>query len=308
MWGGVTIPAATLTPDDALWKQLAAGRLAASELTNGTLSVSGTLAGAARIDWPQGEQPRWHAGVSLTNGAAHYAAGRAWGVTGVTARVDLTGGRHCWHMAPSTLRCAGAQIAGLGFDESRVQWQWLGDELLIDCAELGWCGGTARFYGLRLDPRDPELDGVLYLERLDAGRLLATIKPLQGTATGHLYGRLPLQLRHGRILLTDGFLFALPGERGNLQLREHRFIDDYLARSGLSVALRKKIAAALLDLDYSVLRFDLTAGGAPEAHLGIKIEGESAGDSSLPPVALDINVKGPLEALLNIGLQANRGK
>jgi hypothetical protein len=78
-----------------------------------------------------------------------------------------------------------------------------------------------------------------------------------------------------------------------------------LSRAGLPVVVQKNVADALGDLNYDVLRLDLSSTTAREAKLVMKLAGRAAHDPKLPPVDLDIRVNGPLEALLNFGLQMN---
>ncbi len=302
----LSIPATTLTTDDGLWQHLGSSGVP-PRMARDALTLSGQLAATARVDWVRGQAPQWQAELAVTNGEVRVEDEQGWQIDGLATRLSA-GGATGRYLPPVTTRFAHATLAGQVLDGGSVRWQWLGDELLVERAELAWCGGWVQLYAVRIDPRHPDLDFVLYLDRLEAGRLLEVIKLLKGSATGHLYGRMPLRVQRGRVMLSDGFLFALPGERGNLQLSDTRVFDEYLARSGLPSAVRKQISASLRNLDYHVLRFDLSAGGAPEARLNIKIEGQSAADRKLPPVSLDMRVNGPLEALLNFGLNMNKGK
>ncbi len=239
--------------------------------------------------------------LSLTNPIAIDLQGLH---TTLTLAADGHGGSRLLPIESTFTR---AVVAGIVIDGGRVRWRLDPDELLIERADLGWCGGTLRLYAVRVDLRQPDIDLVLYAEQIEAGALLALIKPLHGTATGHLYGRIPLRVDGGRIRLSEGFLYALPGEAGHLQLASTPFMRDYLARTSLPDAMQKNIMATLADLTYHVLRFDLDAASVREARLVMKLAGKASKDGSLPPVDLDVRVNGPLESLLNFGLQMNSG-
>ena len=69
----------------------------------------------------------------------------------------------------------------------------------------------------------------------------------------------------------------------------------------------QRLIEEVADLTYHVLRFDLDAASVREARLVMKLAGKASKDGSLPPVDLDVRVNGPLESLLNFGLQMNSG-
>ncbi|MDD5704529.1 MAG: YdbH domain-containing protein [Kiritimatiellae bacterium] len=301
----VNVPAVTLTERDGLWNRLKqGGRLPQGA---GVLHLSGEVAGAASLNSDGGNVLRWQAWLGVSNGAVRVEGRSALSISGIVTRLSAGGDLENLRAGPVTTRFEHAQAAGLTIDGGILRWQWLDDYLLIESAELRWCEGRAQLYALRLRPDAPDLDFVLYLDRLDAGQVLKVVKPLHGAATGHLYGRLPVRVRRGRVRLSEGYLFAMPGETGTLQLDDTGFIEDYLKRAGMSYDVRKQVSSAMRSLDYDVLRFDLTAGGEPEARLALRVEGRSSRDRTLPPVTLDLNLHGPIETLLNLGLQMNKG-
>ena len=271
-----------------------------------TLAFSGLVSLDGHVVLQPGREPVWHGAAGLEAGRVTVGGAVTGSLDGLRTalRVDGVGPRA--RVAPLLTTFTNGLLAGLEIRGGTIHWR-LGDrELLVEKAEFDWCGGKARVYAVRVDLARPDIDFVLYIDRMDAGELIRLIKPLDGTATGHLYGRLPLRIRQGRILLSEGFLYALPGERGNLKLRDTRFLRDYFERAGLSSAMRKNLADALADLDYDVLRVDLSTTAAREGKLVLKLAGQAAGNRELPPVDLDIRVNGPLEALLNLGLQVNK--
>ena len=271
-----------------------------------TLAFSGRVSLDGRVVLEPGREPVWQGAVGLEAGRVSVGGAVPGSVDGLRTdlRVDGVGPRA--RIAPLATTFTNAVLNGIEVRGGTIHWRVGERELLVEKAELGWCGGQARVYAVRVDLARPDIDLVLYIDRMDAGELIRLIKPLDGTATGHLYGRLPLRIRQGRLQLSEGFLYALPGERGNLRLRDTRFLQDYFERAGLSSAMRKNLADALADLDYDVLRVDLSTTSAREGKLVLKLAGQAAGNRGLPPVDLDIRVNGPLEALLNLGLQVNK--
>ncbi len=271
-----------------------------------TLAFAGLVALDGRVVLEPGREPVWQCAAGLVTGRAEVGGAVPGSVEGLRTALQVDGVGPRVRIAPMVTTFTNAVLAGLGVNGGTIHWR-IGDrELLVEKAEFDWCGGKARVYAVRVDLDTPDIDLVLYIDRMEAGELIRLIKPLDGTATGRLYGRLPLRIRQGRVQLSEGFLYALPGERGNLKLRDTRFLQDYLAQAGLTPAMRRNLADALADLDYDVLRVDLSTTAAREGKLVLKLAGQAAGNRGLPPVDLDIRVNGPLEALLNLGLQVNK--
>ena len=297
---------AKLTPRDPL---VAAGlaRVALPPAVHDTLDFAGRVSLDGRVVLEPGREPFWHATVGLDAGRVAVSGKVPAVIDGLRTGLRVEGvGPHV-RLAPLVTSFTNAALAGLEVPGGTLRWRLAQKELLVEEAEFDWCGGKARLYAVRLDLTHPDdLDLVLYIDRMDAGELIRLIKPLDGTATGHLYGRLPLRIRQGQVRLSEGFLYSLPGERGNLKLHNTRFLQDYLAKIGLPSGTRKNLVDALADLDYHIFRADLSTSVEREAKLVLKLAGRAAANRELPPVDLDIRVNGPLEALLNLGLQVNK--
>ena len=191
-----------------------------------TLAFAGLVSLDGRVVLEPGREPVWQCAAGLVAGRAEVGGAVPGSVEGLRTalRVDGVGPRA--RIAPMVTTFTNAVLAGILVNGGTIHWR-IGDrELLVEKAEFDWCGGEARVYAVRVDLARPDIDLVLYIDRMDAGELIRLIKPLDGTATGHLYGRLPLRIRQGRVQLSEGFLYALPGERGNLKLRDTRFLQD----------------------------------------------------------------------------------
>ena len=281
-------------------------RLGLSATIRETLAFSGLVSLDGRVVLEPGREPVWQCAAGLEAGRATLGGTVPGSLDGLCTALHVDGVGPRARIAPLVTTFTNTVLAGLGIRGGTIHWRVGDRELLVEKAEFDWCGGQARVYAVSVDLARPDIDLVLYIDRMDAGELIRLIKPLDGTATGHLYGRLPLRIHQGRLQLSEGFLYALPGERGNLRLRDTRFLQDYFERAGLSSAMRKNLADALADLDYDVLRVDLSTTSARAGKLVLKLAGQAAGNRGLPPVDLDIRVNGPLEALLNLGLQVNK--
>jgi hypothetical protein len=79
-----------------------------------------------------------------------------------------------------------------------------------------------------------------------------------------------------------------------------------LERSGIKGDVQKPLAQALSDLDFNMLKLDLEPRADGEGTLRIKLVGKSNDKAWPAPVDLNLNLHGPLEKLVNMGLDASR--
>jgi len=267
-------------------------------------SCDGEVAGSAALDWSSRSPARVTINLTLRDGNA-VNSNRLWSVHGLRTELHHAGSLPL-RLTPSiNTHFDNLAVAGIAIEGGHVQWRWQPGELFVERADLAWCGGWLRAYALRLDTANPTTDCILYIDRLDLGRLLKLFRVLESEGTGILYGRVPIRYDHGRVFLSDGFIYSLPGQGGTLSIKNTRVIEDTLIRSGLKPEIRKNVLAALRGLRYSVFRVDLKPGVATDSDLHVTISGDAI-QKGLPPINLDMNVRGPLENLLNLGLQVNK--
>ena len=82
---------------------------------------------------------------------------------------------------------------------------------------------------------------------------------------------------------------------------------DNLAIGGLPEEMRDNLAKALSDLDYKVLKFELSRGdGRETSTLAVKLEGSATCGKTTVPVNLDLAFHGDFDELLNLGLKFGR--
>jgi hypothetical protein len=80
-------------------------------------------------------------------------------------------------------------------------------------------------------------------------------------------------------------------------------MEGLLEKAGISPKLKRPLSHALSDLEFSAIRFDLENGGRDDSVLRIKLKGESKYEKWPAPVDLNINLHGPLETILNLGME-----
>ncbi len=182
---------------------------------------------------------------------------------------------------------------------------WRADprELFVEKARAGWCGGQVQLFAVRADVRRQRADLTLFIDHVQLSEILGLVRAMPGTGQGVLYGRLPLRYEGGDVRFSDGFLYSLPGEGGRVQIRDTAMIESAL--KGIDPAVRRQVVTALNDLAFSVFRLDLEPPATPggDAALKLRLSGQADKRADLPPVNLNVNLRGPLEALFNMGMR-----
>ena len=255
--------------------------------------------------------PAWDAAVRFSDLSAALPLGAGEGtkeasLAGGAGLLRLRGFGPHFDIPPFFLRFDEA-----GFDRYRLERGVLSfraddpTRLLLTEGSAGFCGGRVRVYALHLDLASLDAGFTLLLDNLDAGRVLALFPQVRGTATGTLHGKLPLAVRGGKqVRLRDAFLYSPPGQVGRLELEEAHVLVDKLRETGLPDETCASLEKALGNLDYEVLRLDLTQNRDGQGLLAVRLDGSASEGKKKTPVNLRLNFNGQLEEMINVGLQA----
>jgi len=227
-------------------------------------------------------------------------------VRGVTAEVPFLAGVIFRTIESPFVTFTEARAGNVRFDRGRVDFQVTRRGIFVDRAEVGWCGGSLNAYSVNWDFVRPHDDFVVYADRIDLGEALMMIMPFKGRMAGVLYGRFPVGIDQGHVRLAPGFLYSLPGQGGSLRLEDSAQMRLLLDRSGIKGEVQEPLAKALSDLDFSTLKLDLEPREDGEGTLRIKLVGKSNDKAWPAPVDLNLNLHGPLEKLVNMGLDVSR--
>lgn len=251
-------------------------------------------------------QPIEFRGVWQVRDATVESTAQQWQVAGLSGTAFLNGRTpDDWRLeAKEDTRFVSATFGNLRLTNGRCRWVVTPHEVFVEQGGFNWCGGDVQMYAVHVALNNPQAECVLYIDQVDLGQLLTQMKVLRGTGSGSLYGRLPLRLQVGFLRLSDGFLYSLPGQGGRLKLTNTEYLAQVLAQSQVSALVRDRLMAALTDFDFSLFRMDLEPPDVQgEAVLRLRIAGQAHAKAGEPPVELNVNVKGPLEQLFNMGLK-----
>ncbi|MEI7947446.1 MAG: YdbH domain-containing protein [bacterium] len=188
-------------------------------------------------------------------------------------------------------------------NKGEVLFQLTPEEFFIEQARVDFCKGQLNTYSIHLNLKQPNTDLIVYADRVDLGETLMMVTPLTGKIEGVLYGRFPVKIADKKIHLSPGFLYSLPGQGGMFRLDDVRQIEPWLAQAGIQSEVQGPLAKALGNMDFSTLRMELeTPPDKGEAVLRLKIAGKSNDKEWPAPVDLNLNLHGPLEKVLNMGI------
>lgn len=177
------------------------------------------------------------------------------------------------------------------------------ERIAVQHATLEAFGGRVATEPFKFFPHLSELEAVLLVDGLAVEQLLALAKDVPAQATGLVDGRVPLRIDGSGIRLGTGWLELKRGAYAEVKFNAEGLLTRGAAPSSAQYAVLKKIEGGLLRLRLSALRLDIRPPKAPVGRSAvIHLVGEPVDPEVKAPVTLDLNVNGPLESLLNLGL------
>ncbi len=267
--------------------------------TGQALSLTGQVAATAAVTLAAGKAPVVRLQAAVTNLDVSGLA-EPWQVAGIAAQVVLDGPRGWRTPQGQVLSFRSAKKGNLRAEDARVQWQFRREAFLVEQADLQWCRGALHVYGVTYNIHNPDLNCVLYADKIHLGSLMAQTKALQGTGDANLFGRIPVRIQNGKLRLLESYLHTSPGEAGVLKLADDRLVDAALPEGSLNAGVRDKLRSALQNLNLSVFRVQLSGSGT-NAVLGMHITGRPAEDDRAQPIELNVNFHCDLDQLLDYG-------
>lgn len=309
---------ATLARVDGAWRAEATAQVPSFRLTEadaalaplrkamGDATFSAGVSAQVQAKFAPGAPPIVTGTVSVAEGTVALPS-RKFTIDGITTALRLDNLVSLQTAPSQKLTFTSARVSGTTLDRGSVQFALRGPQtLFLEKVELGWCGGQLATYAVDLDLQHPQGEATLYADGIEVNRVLALFRNLKGTGEGHLHGRIPVRYGQGKVGVSDAFLYAAPGEAGRLQLEPDNFIGTALGKSGADSATVARVKDALRDFQYNTFRLDLTRENTQDSLLRVKLEGTPRRNPGQEPIDLNVNLRGPLDQLLNLGLQMGR--
>ena len=257
--------------------------------------------------------PQWTLETKLRNGSASMKSGAIpMSLSGASGTLKMKGFGPHFDIHPMPISFTNAVIGTVSFDAGRAIMLADQESLVISEGSVSFCGGFIRLYALYLSFKRLSTGFTVFVDGVEVEKFLTMFPELEGTtATGRLYGRIPLYIFQNRseIRLRDSFLYTPPGDVGKICVGDAARVEELLVSGGLPRPIAANLAKALRNLDYTVLRMNLyQPKGGGEGKLAIRLEGESREGKTITPVDLNINLSGVLEKILNIALKTAKMK
>ena len=207
---------------------------------------------------------------------------------------------------PGALRVRELRTGQLTLRDLRWEFAFAGpDRIAVSQVSLLALGGRVSAEPFRFVPSRAELDAVLLVEDISVEEVMALTKDLPAKATGRVNGRFPVHLDGAGLRLGTGWLELKPGVHAEIQFNAKGLLTGGSAPGSPSYAVLEKVESGLLKLKISEMRLDIRPTNAPEGRTAqLHMKGEPLDPGVKAPVTLDLNVNGPLEKLLNMGMDS----
>jgi hypothetical protein len=228
---------------------------------------------------------------------------RGFSVGGVDADLAVTDFTR-FQTQPGTLRVRELHSGGLTATDVNLGLAFKDlNHVNVSRAALQTLGGTlsAEPFSLQLDRS--EVEATVLAEGLDVVEILALSKDVPGTAVGRVNGRLPIRIDESGLRFGTGWLELKSGVRAEVQLKAAGLLTGGVSPSNPSYGMLQRVESGLLRLHVTELRLDVRPPNAPPGRSAqLHIAGEPVDPTVKAPVTLDLNVNGPIERLINLGM------
>lgn len=207
---------------------------------------------------------------------------------------------------PGAIRVREVRVGNFPLRDLKAEVALAGSEkIVVSSLSLQALGGRASAEPFKYFPRLHEIDAVLLVDSISVEEVMALTQDLPAKATGRVNGRFPVRIDDSGVRLGSGWLELKPGVYAELQLQATGLLTGGMSEKSPSYAVLKQVESGLLKLKISELRLDIRPPNAPPGRSAqLRISGSPVDPNVKAPVTLDLNVNGPLEKLLNLGLDS----
>ncbi len=188
----------------------------------------------------------------------------------------------------------------------------------IEKSSFNWCNGNVDTQSFRIIPDSDDYSLTLYCSRLDLAMMLGQLGDMNAEGKGTVNGKIPLDVRNGKIKIVDGFLNSVPGDGGSIRLKGTETLAKGLLTDSPQFGQLELALEALKDYEYKWAKLELNSeedtllmrlqfDGKPARPLPFEFSPELGGfariesgkaGSLFQGISLDINLKLPLNEIL----------
>jgi hypothetical protein len=207
---------------------------------------------------------------------------------------------------PGTVHIDELRVGEIVASDLDFQLAFAGPEVIaVHRATLRALGGRLSAEPFKFFPRHAELEATLVADGIVVEQVLALAKDVPAKATGLVDGRVPIRIDASGLRFGSGYLELKRGAYAEIQFNASGLLTRGVAPNNPSYATLQQVESGLLRLRLSELRLDLRPADAPPGRSAtIRMAGQPVDPTVNAPVSLNLNVNGPLEHLLNLGLDS----
>jgi hypothetical protein len=253
----------------------------------------------------------WSEGKLTATASARFAGGRIEGLAspviaeGIEADVEFT------DLAALRSKQATVRVreitAGKVTLANLTAWLALAGSDLIDVTRVSAqaFGGELAMEAFTFVPSRKAVDTIVVFEGISAEEVMKLTEDLPARAAGKVSGRLPVQLDAVGLRLGTGWLGLQPGSTAEIQFNAAGLLTAGASPSSANYQVLQRVESGLLKLRVNELRLDIRPTDGPASRTArLHVAGEPVDPGLKAPVTLDLNVNGPLESLLNLGMKS----
>jgi hypothetical protein len=207
---------------------------------------------------------------------------------------------------PGSLRIREIRTGELTLGDVAAEFSLEGsDRIVVTRAGLRALGGLVTAEPFVLVPGEAVLEAVLLADGISIEEVMALTEDLPAEASGRVNGRLPVRIDEDGLRFGTGWLALKPGFPAEIAFNTKGLLTGGVAPGSPRHAVLQKIESGLLKLRIGELRLDIRPPNVPAGRSAqLHLKGEPVDPEVKAPVTLDLNVNGPLEKLINMGLDS----
>ncbi len=207
---------------------------------------------------------------------------------------------------PGTLRIRELRTGKLTLTDVAAKFTLEGaDRVAVEEVSLQALGGNLSAEPFVFAPSRAEFDAVLQAENISIEQVMALTEDLPAKATGRVNGRVPVRIDDSGLKFGTGWLALSPGVPAEIEFHAKGLLTGGVSPNSSSYTLLQRVESGLLKLRIGELRLDIRPTDAPEGRSArLHLKGEPVDPQIKAPVILDLNVNGPLEKLINMGMDS----
>ena len=172
--------------------------------------------------------------------------------------------------------------------------------------------GSAEVFGGRVsarpfsfDPTVADYSPTFDLASVQVAQVMALFPSSTASATGQADGEVAVHYGPDGLRLGRGWLGLHSGSTGTLQLQEPGLLTANVSPESMAYPTLKAVETGLTNLRVNALRVDIHPLNAPAGRsVQIHVEGQPMDATIKAPVTFDVNVNGPVEKLIQWGLDS----